>query len=99
MKRAKKPNSTVVDTIIDARAKEYGSFVQNARLAQELKRAMAEHAAALGKTYTDDQWEALEMIASKISRLMTGNSDHEDSWRDIAGYATLIADRLAGNIR
>lgn len=44
----------------------------------------------------DDQKEALEMIASKIARILNGNTNNEDSWRDIAGYATLVADRLKG---
>jgi len=46
-----------------------------------------------------DQWEALEMIMSKVSRLLTGDSHKVDSWVDIAGYATLVADRLKGRLR
>jgi len=41
-----------------------------------------------------DQDEALDMIAHKIGRIVNGDPDYEDSWRDIAGYATLVADRL-----
>ena len=85
-----------VTAILDQRAKTYGTFRDNAFLAQALKRSMADHAQDLGKTFADDQWEALEMIATKISRIVTGNADHVDQWDDIAGYATLIADRLRG---
>lgn len=42
-----------------------------------------------------DQRECLEMIAHKIGRILNGDPHYEDSWRDIAGYATLVADRLA----
>jgi hypothetical protein len=47
----------------------------------------------------DDQIEALDMIASKIARIVNGNPDHVDSWVDIAGYAQLVADRLQGTVR
>ena len=43
-----------------------------------------------------DQREALEMIAHKIARIVNGDPNYADSWVDIAGYATLVADRLQG---
>jgi hypothetical protein len=85
-----------VPETLESRATAYGTFRDNARLAQALKRAMAEHAEDMGKTFADDQWEALEMIATKVSRIINGNPDDIDQWHDIAGYATLIADRLQG---
>lgn len=88
-----------VNGILNERAAIYGSFRDNARLAQALKRAMAEQAEDLGKTFADDQWEALEMMASKISRIVTGDPESVDQWDDIAGYATLVADRMRGIIR
>lgn len=88
-----------VTTILNERGVIYGSFRDNARLAQALKRAMAEQAQDLGKTFADDQWEALEMISTKISRIVTGDPESVDQWDDIAGYATLVADRLRGVVR
>ena len=85
-----------LNELLGSRAKVYGRFADNARLAQALKRAMADHAHEMGQDFTDDQWEALEMIASKISRIVNGDPDHIDQWDDIAGYATLIAERLKG---
>lgn len=43
-----------------------------------------------------DQKEALEMLAHKIGRILNGDPDYADSWDDIAGYATLVANRLKG---
>jgi hypothetical protein len=43
---------------------------------------------------TDDQWEAMEMIAHKLARIINGDPDYHDNWADIAGYAKLVADRL-----
>lgn len=88
-----------VDKTLDARALNYGTFKDGAALMQSLKRSMAEHAARHNKAFADDQWEALEMIVHKIGRIVNGNPDVTDHWVDIAGYATLIADRLEGRAR
>ena len=88
-----------VDETLDERAKDYGKFKDGAALMQGIKRLLADHAAKHDKTFADDQWEALEMIVHKIGRIVNGNPDKVDSWVDIAGYATLIADRLQGNAR
>jgi hypothetical protein len=33
--------------------------------------------------------EALEMICTKIARILSGNPNDPDHWKDIAGYAEL----------
>jgi hypothetical protein len=88
-----------VDRTLSERAKEYGMFKDGAALMQGIKRLLADHAAKHGKTFADDQWEALEMIVHKIGRIVNGNPDKLDHWVDIAGYATLVAERLEGNPR
>lgn len=93
------PEPTLVDGVLDARAVEYGTFADGAALMQSIKRTLADHAQRHGKTFADDQWEALEMIVHKMARIVNGNPDNVDSWRDISGYAVLIADRLEGNAR
>jgi|688.fasta_scaffold368614_3 hypothetical protein len=93
------PKTDTVDAILDSRAKDYGAFADNARLAQALKRAMADHADEMGSLFSDEQWEALEMIATKMSRIVNGNPDKIDNWDDIAGYAKLVADKLRGRVR
>jgi hypothetical protein len=88
-----------VDETLDERAQDYGKFKDGAALMQGIKRLLADHAAKHDKTFADDQWEALEMIVHKMARIVNGNPDKVDSWVDIAGYATLVADRLQGNAR
>jgi hypothetical protein len=88
-----------VDKTLDARALNYGTFKDGAALMQSIKRTLSAHAATHGKTFADDQWEALEMIVHKMGRIVNGNPDVTDHWVDIAGYATLIADRLEGRVR
>lgn len=90
---------TKVDDVLDSRAKDYGKFKDGAALMQSMKRLIADHAAKHDKTFSDDQWEALEMIVHKVGRIVNGNPDKVDNWVDIAGYATLVADRLQGNAR
>lgn len=87
---------TDIDETLDARAQDYGKFKDGAALMQGMKRLLADHAAKHGKTFTDDQWEALEMIVHKMGRIVNGNPDKVDHWVDIAGYAKLVADRLEG---
>jgi hypothetical protein len=88
-----------VEETLNERAQDYGTFKDGAALMQGIKRLLADHAAKHDKTFADDQWEALEMIVHKIGRIVNGNPDKVDSWVDIAGYATLVADRLQGNAR
>ena len=38
--------------------------------------------------------EALDMILHKIGRIVAGDATFKDHWVDIAGYATLVADRV-----
>lgn len=82
---------TVQQTLI-ARGDRYGSFADRAIITQGIKAMMMQ-----GDEWSNmraDQREALDMIAHKISRIVSGDPNHFDSWHDIAGYATLIADTL-----
>jgi hypothetical protein len=85
-----------IDTTLAARGAVYGKFVGHAEVTQGLKRFMATELAKRGKVLSDSQWEALEMIAHKIGRIINGDSNYADSWVDIAGYAKLVADELLG---
>jgi hypothetical protein len=93
------PQETDVDETLDERAQDYGKFKDGAALMQGIKRLLADHAAKHDKLFADDQWEAIEMIVHKMARIVNGNPDKVDSWIDIAGYATLVSDRLQGNAR
>jgi hypothetical protein len=88
-----------VDAILDSRAKDYGKFIDGAEIMQLLKRIVHSYIEARNTQLAFDQREALDMIVHKMGRIINGNPDKVDSWRDIAGYATLVADRLEGNAR
>lgn len=81
-------------TTFDERGKRYGKFDGHASITQRLKETM--RATPNWRKLTDDQIEALEMVAHKIGRILNGDPNYDDSWVDIAGYVTLVSDRLQG---
>lgn len=78
---------------LEERDKRYGSFIEHARITQDLNDIM-QGAPAWRKWMDSDQYEALEMIAHKLGRILNGDPNYADPWRDIAGYAMLVANRL-----
>jgi hypothetical protein len=79
------------EKILEARASRYGDFIDNATIAQAMKMA------AIGKAWIDmdaDAQESIDMICTKISRIVTADWRYVDNWRDIEGFAKLVADRL-----
>lgn len=90
--------------ILDERHETHGAFVKTADYAQFIKRfirARIEMREGDGNEvlFDPDMEEALDMIATKIARIINGNPEEVDHWRDIAGYAQLVADRLEGKSR
>ena len=74
--------------MLDQRGQRYGNYAQMAEVIQELKHA------ATGPNLSAIHQEALDMICTKIGRIITGDPNHIDSWEDIAGYATLVVIEL-----
>jgi hypothetical protein len=81
-----------VEQTLQERGANYGSFLENATVTQNIKRAMS--SGRNWQAITADKQEAMEMIAAKLGRILNGNPEHRDSWHDIAGYAKLVADTL-----
>lgn len=82
-------NATLAD-----RRKTHGDFSVHADVTQGLKSVM--HEQSQWCRLTDPQCEALDMIAHKIGRILSGDPNHVDHWHDIAGYATLVEKQLSG---
>ena len=93
------PEETNVDQVLDSRAKDYGKFIEGAEIMQMLKRLVHNYIEDRGTPLAFDQREAIDMIIHKLGRIINGNPDKVDHWVDIAGYATLVAERLEGNAR
>ncbi len=85
--------------VLTERGTRYGPFVGHAEVTQTLKAVIEEALRSRKKRLEFDQQEALDMICHKIGRIVNGDSNYDDSWVDIAGYARLVADRLQGVTR
>jgi hypothetical protein len=92
-------DGTNVDNVLNDRAKDYGKFIEGAEIMQMLKRLVHNYIEDRGTPLAFDQREAIDMIIHKLGRIINGNPDKVDHWVDIAGYATLVAERLEGNAR
>lgn len=66
------------------RQKTHGDFETNALISQSIKQAYL-HGDAIPFVHR----ESLDLIATKISRICSGQSDFHDHWVDIIGYARL----------
>lgn len=86
-------SDSIVATL-EERGQRYGKFITHAAITQALKQVMYSHEGWV--RLADDQKESLEMVAHKIGRILNGDPDYDGSWIDIAGYTTLVADRLRG---
>ena len=82
----------ITENILQERQKVHGDFQADAYTAQSLKDIL--HLSPNWETLTVVQREALEMICTKLGRIVVGNPNHQDHWDDIAGYALLVSKRL-----
>ena len=81
-----------IDKILSERQDQYGDFFNRSKISQDFKNLIRQ-----GESYRllkADQREALEMIATKMGRIVNGDPDYLDSWVDIQGYCQLIIDRV-----
>jgi hypothetical protein len=81
---------TDLKAILEERGKRYGDFALQARVAQSIKEAIFMHVGAIDPVIR----EALEMDATKTSRIVCGDPHYKDNWIDKAGYATRVAEYL-----
>ena len=83
-----------VNDILKERGNRYGGLIDNARVSQSLKSIFR-----LSKNWNnlpEDMQEALDNIALKSGRILTGDFNYDDNWKDISGYAELVNKRLNG---
>ena len=77
------------DTLLSERAKTHGRFEDNARISQNIKDIF--HGERAYHSMTNVQKEALDCIALKLCRILSGQGGYADHWDDIAGYAQLAS--------
>ncbi len=77
---------------LNDRGREYGDFTKQGEIAQALKGVARSGPSWI--TMEGHQREAIDMILHKISRIVNGNPNNEDSWKDIEGYARITRERI-----
>lgn len=84
-----------IQTILRERDTRYGNFLRQSQITADLKGLMRAYIVGTWEEeLAPDQREALEMIAVKLARILNGDPNYADNWRDIEGYARLVANRL-----
>lgn len=81
-----------IESTLDERGKRYGNYLSQTEISAGIKFVIRESPGY--ERLAPDQEDALEMIAVKVSRILNGDPDYADNWTDIAGYATLVSNRL-----
>lgn len=76
-------NTPNLGKILEERGSNYGDFAEMALFAQNLKVML------VTDRMNTVQRECMDLICTKLARLVIGNPNHADSWVDIAGYAQL----------
>jgi hypothetical protein len=85
-----------IQDTLNNRQDSYGPYANVCALTQAFMRIV--NRSPNGNALSDVHVESLHMIFSKISRLLSGNSNHLDTIHDIAGYATLLYDDISKGV-
>lgn len=85
-----------VSALLEERGQTHGAFADNAFYGQTLRLLFRQ---SKGWTHANDvQREALDMLACKLSRILSGQPEFVDHWNDGAGYFTLGARACDGDL-
>jgi hypothetical protein len=77
--------SKSVNETLEERAKTHGDFESYAEIYAELIQVVTNKS-----SLSNSQSAGIDMICSKLARILNGNPNEPDHWHDIAGYATLV---------
>ena len=81
-----------IDPPIGERHETHGDYTNTAQVSQHLKTTIRN--ARNWARLSNDKRESLDMIMTKVSRIMSGEPNEPDHWLDIEGYARLARERL-----
>jgi len=85
--------ATETELLLDTRHNTHENYEDTARIAQTLKNVMRAELSYRHRrgqpNLSFKQLESLDLIMTKIARIIAGDNMEKDHWDDIAGYATL----------
>ena len=79
--------------VLAEREATHGNFAVTALIAQRFK-DVSKSTPNWNGNLTDVQRESLELIFTKVARILSGDPNHADVWDDIEGYARLAREQL-----
>ena len=82
----------MIEQTLKDRGRRYGDYMvvsENSQMLKEIFRASKQW-----NHLGNFQRESLDMIASKLARIMNGDRFYADNWIDISGYAKLVSQEL-----
>jgi len=77
--------------LLNERHITHGNFEDNAIISQSIKRLF--RAGPGWNNLSDIEREAMDMIALKFSRVLSGRSMSKQHWEDVVGYAKLVEEK------
>jgi hypothetical protein len=81
-----------IQMLLLERSLDHGSYNETARISQLLKIVM--HTTEGWKKLSYEQQEALDMDAVKTARILSGNANLAEHWKDKEGYSRLVRNSL-----
>jgi hypothetical protein len=88
-------NPIKIEDVLKQRQATHGDFSTKATTIQVLKNIM--RGTEKWRDLSFAQQESLDMVMTKIGRILHGNPNELDHWLDIIGYTKLISDELEQN--
>jgi len=83
-----------LEKVLEERGARYGEFTGHAKVAQTFKEMLFIISLAHDKELPCYQKEALDMVFHKLGRIINGDNNFIDSWRDMVGYLQLVVNEL-----
>lgn len=87
------PKAPYQNELLNVRETTHGDYRDTARIAQRLKDTLLIEQVKRTKRgqsrLTDTQKECLDLIMTKVARIIAGQASNQEHWDDIAGYANL----------
>lgn len=87
-----------IQNTLDERGRRYGSFEHNSNVSRNLKDVLYTAMSMNPNHFSHVHREALSMICHQIARIVNGDPNYDDSWRDIAGFSMLVVQNLEQKI-
>jgi hypothetical protein len=81
-----------VRKILNDREKTYGDYQRTSHISQSLKGLLRLTPSWVGLSF--DKKESLDLLCTKLARILNGDPNYRDSWVDCIGYLQLVIDNL-----